>query len=76
MRLLHDRLVTPEERSKLRDIFQSVMDNEWNQNDLVDVMEQVYYVTEGNQKILTRLEGKDWTQVINKGIMMSLGIFF
>lgn len=73
MRIFQDRLVNDEDRKKLKAILQGAIEKEWNQTDLVQAMDQIYFVTEGNQKTLTKLHAKDWTQSIEKGILMSVG---
>lgn len=73
MRLFHDRLVNENDRKKLKNILQEVIEHEWNQSDIVETMDQVYFVTDGNQKTLTKLQEKDWTQSVDKGILMSVG---
>lgn len=72
-RLFCDRFVNEDDRNAFREIIMNVMEYEWNCSDLVNGIEDVYFVADESRKYLSKIEKRDWTEIVNKGILATLG---
>lgn len=57
----------------MMNILTTVMENEWNQGDVVQMASEMYYVVSEDKKTLTEFSSKEWTEMIKRGLLMSQG---
>lgn len=72
-RLFYDRFINDEDKAAFKEIMRKIIEDEWNIDGLVTGIEDVYYSSYGNQQQLSKIEKRDWVEVVNKGIVTSLG---
>lgn len=72
-RLFYDRLVDDHDKTIFKEAVRRVVEDEWNHGDIVENIDNVFFEPNESRTILSKINRSDWSDIVNKGITISLG---